>query len=190
MNHDTEIRARAVAAMVAVLPKKTADPERLAYYAYRVFRRALAFDTVSRLEDVLTAAKLHQAEAAFEAFEQTMAGILPADPDRRRDAWIAMGVDLEKLRDSLAALATVAVPDPPGGSGQNKQSNTVAAVAAALYLEDQGVKRQRAAKTVAVMMEGYPGVQAKPWKSIQDAMPENPAIPKKSVKTAGWGSYR
>lgn len=191
MNTDT--RDQVVAAMVAAMPKGTPDPALLALYAYLHFRRAHAFDTVDHgkhADTVLTTDRVHAAMDALQALEAALQAMLPADPERRRDMLLGLGLDLERLHTGLGEFSEVAVPARTKEPGQQKDHATVGALAAGRYLMQHGISRQRAAKLVALLMANIPGTPAKTWQTIEQVLRDFSPGPKKIVKARGWGAYR
>jgi hypothetical protein len=191
MNTDT--RDQVVAAMVAAMPKGTPDPALLALYAYLHFRRAHAFDTVDHgkhSETVLTTDRVHAAMDALRTLEDALLAMLPATPERHRDILLELGLDLERLHKGLGEFGEVAVPARTKDPGRQKDHTTVGALAAGRYLMQHGIRRQRAARLVAVLMANIPGIPAKTWQTIEQDLRDSDPAPQKIVKAKGWGAYR
>jgi len=160
--------------VIPLIPVSVADPKSVATETYAMFDRCLdssrSYDDAKRISarwshDMgILATALRHFNDHMTHFSNT--SLL----DLSHEAW-KRGIDLEVLSEQLHVLGEIAASvEGAHATGRAKAHNTTAALEAAQYLMDHGIKRQRAAKIVAVLTFHHPDVAAKDWRTIQTAM--------------------
>lgn len=186
-------RLAAVGAMVAAMPKKTPDATLLAEQAYIRFERALVSELTgegNRIEDRALARDLPKVRQALLSLGDAVAAMSPLGLDHLSHELNQRGIDLITLGNWLQTLAEVTDRPLPPLDGPLKDRTTVAAMDAAQYLMNNGIKRQRATKVIEALIRSSPSVKPKTWEAIQDAMITAGIPAKKLGKAKGWGAYR
>lgn len=170
---DREAEAAAYREMIPLIPASVADPESLAAEAYATFDRSFFASRAKQGKGT---------EADLRPFMGTLASALrhlntalaSLSIDERhvmQEEVSERGIELDVLFEQLHVLGEIAQNVASARAlGRVKDHATVASLDAAQYLMEHGIKRQRAAKLVAVVMAHQPDVAAKDWRTIQAAL--------------------
>lgn len=179
--------------MIQLMPPNLPDPESIAEEAYETFSRSLG-TSYSEQDAKYMGGRLRHAKGvlakALGQLNYDMANLPEIDYALISVEALKHDIDLNRLFHQLQVLEKIAVnTENVNPLGRPKDHNTAAALDAAQYLMDHGIKRQRAAKIVAVLTQHHPDVEAKGWRTIQTAMVDA-GIPARTKKLGKGGRSR
>lgn len=169
-----EAQAAACREMIPLIPAAVTDPETLAGEAYAVFCGSLG-ESYSNQDAKYMGRRLKKTMVKLakklNPLNRDLARLAEIDFALISAEALKHGISLRDLADQLAVLEKIAADgENRNTSGRSKDHNTAAALATAQYLMNHGIKRQTAARVVAVLTLHHPDVDSKEWRTIEAAM--------------------